>query len=46
MSSGKVYRLVTETVSPLDGYSGPAPDTVPDKLIEAVPNEIACEPGE
>ena len=36
--------IVIVTVSPLGGDADPAP-AMPDKLIEAVPNGIACEDG-
>src|ERR1700680_4061692 len=38
-----VPLIVTDTVSPLGGYTGPAAEIVPDRVIEVVPAKIACE---
>ena len=38
-----VPLMVTEIVSPLVGYTGPLAEMIPDRLIEAVPNEIVCD---
>src|SRR5580704_6671327 len=38
-----VPLMLTDTVSPLVGYTGPEPEIDPARLIDAAPNVIACE---
>ena len=38
-----VPLMATDTVSPLDGYTGPGAEIVPERVIDAAPNEMACE---
>ena len=35
--------MVTETVSPLAGITGPVAEIIPESATEVVPNVIACE---
>jgi|SRR5271168_4712057 len=43
VAGSAVPLIVTETVSPLDGYTGPLAEMIPDRVTDAVPVEIVWD---